>query len=246
MRKSAFPTPVQRLLLLGRGDAAPVWTPALLPDLAAHFDATAMTGLSDGDPVALWRDLSGHGRDATQATTAARPAYSTAGIGGRPSVRFDGADDFLFLGDLSDLVPAAATLIVVASFGQASLHQNCYVSQYGLQNYWQYAGVSYNRVFNAAEYTFPSTPGIGEHCIVCQSDAALWSWSVDGVVEATRAGNYLAGTDHRLGSCDGLDLGTQFLDGDLGEVILLSTTSVAPADWASLRAYLLAKWGVNL
>jgi hypothetical protein len=47
--------------------------------------------------VAEWQDQSGNNLHATQTTPSARPALMNAGIGNRPSVAFDGADDFMRL-----------------------------------------------------------------------------------------------------------------------------------------------------
>lgn len=69
--------------------------PTDVPNLALWLDASRITGLVDGDPVANWSDLSGQGRDATQGTGAARPTYKVAILNGKPVVRFDGVDDYL-------------------------------------------------------------------------------------------------------------------------------------------------------
>src|SRR5690606_21332447 len=42
-----------------------------------------------------WEDRSGHDRDVTQATAAARPTLRLGVAGGEPAVRFDGVDDEL-------------------------------------------------------------------------------------------------------------------------------------------------------
>ena len=69
--------------------------PPVTTGLQAHYDATAITGLSDGDPVAQWDDESGNGRHITQGTAANRPTYQTGEINGLPVVRFDGTNDRL-------------------------------------------------------------------------------------------------------------------------------------------------------
>ena len=50
----------------------------------------------DGAAVASWRDQSGSGRHATQADANHRPVFVTDGIGGLPTLRFDGQDDLLY------------------------------------------------------------------------------------------------------------------------------------------------------
>lgn len=72
-----------------------VFRPTDLAGLMLWLDATAISGLVDGDPVATWSDLSGNGNHATQATAGLRPLYKTSILNGRPVVRFDGAGDYL-------------------------------------------------------------------------------------------------------------------------------------------------------
>lgn len=58
-----------------------------------HFWLRAdSAGLSDGDPVDVWPDVSGNGNDFSQPTAAERPTYVFNGIGGQPSVEYDGSD----------------------------------------------------------------------------------------------------------------------------------------------------------
>jgi hypothetical protein len=61
--------------------------------LAAWFDASAITGLNDGDGVVIWTDLSGNLNHASQVTAENRPTYQTNELNGKPVVRFDGVDD---------------------------------------------------------------------------------------------------------------------------------------------------------
>lgn len=71
------------------------FTPASIPGLKLWLDASRITGLVDGDPVATWNDLSGLGNHATQGTGSKRPTYKTGIQNGKPVVRFDGVDDFM-------------------------------------------------------------------------------------------------------------------------------------------------------
>lgn len=58
------------------------------------FDSRYISGVSDGSTVQTWSDLSGNGRDASQATAGARATYKTAIQGGCPVLRFDGGDHY--------------------------------------------------------------------------------------------------------------------------------------------------------
>jgi len=80
------------------------WSPLDLPGLVAWYDASQITGLSDGDPVGTWSDLSGNSHDATQATAALKPLYKTNLQNGLAMVRGDGTDDVLLSDSLASNV----------------------------------------------------------------------------------------------------------------------------------------------
>jgi len=67
--------------------------------LQYHVDASALTALSDTNPINVWPDLAG-GNDATASGTA-RPTYRTGQLGGKPVARFDG-NDVMHSGDILD------------------------------------------------------------------------------------------------------------------------------------------------
>lgn len=69
------------------------WSPANLTAIKLWYDASAIIGLSDGQAVSQWDDLSTGGEHLTQATGANQPIYKTAIVNGLPVVRFDGSND---------------------------------------------------------------------------------------------------------------------------------------------------------
>jgi hypothetical protein len=73
------------------------FTPASIPGITFWLRADAITGLSDGTPVASWADVSGNNRNATQVTEANKPLYKTGILNNLPVLRFDGSNDILTL-----------------------------------------------------------------------------------------------------------------------------------------------------
>lgn len=76
--------------------------------------------IATDEGVGTWADLSGNGYDVTQATNGARPVYkATGGPGSKPTIQFDGSNDFLASAahwwGSDDL-----TVFVVTKFGNAT------------------------------------------------------------------------------------------------------------------------------
>jgi hypothetical protein len=62
------------------------------PPPGLWLDASQLTGLVDGNSITTWVDVSGNGRDFTQATAASKPTFKTTVKNGKPCGRFDGGD----------------------------------------------------------------------------------------------------------------------------------------------------------
>lgn len=75
-------------------NASASWTPAQLSPFF-WLDATQL-GLTNGDPVSSWTDLSGNGNHFTSSASA-RPTFTSNGINSLPSLTFDGVDDGMIL-----------------------------------------------------------------------------------------------------------------------------------------------------
>lgn len=72
------------------------------------------SGVSNGNPVATWPDLSGNGNDFTQGTGSAQPTMITGHQNGHAAVDFDGSADFMDSPSISALNNRHVTWIVVA------------------------------------------------------------------------------------------------------------------------------------
>ncbi|HQL76094.1 MAG TPA: malectin domain-containing carbohydrate-binding protein, partial [Phycisphaerae bacterium] len=74
------------------GTTAQTAPPAGVPAPTSWLKADAILGHADGAAVSVWGDASGNGNHAAQTDLARQPTYVSNGIGGMPSVRFDGND----------------------------------------------------------------------------------------------------------------------------------------------------------
>lgn len=111
------------MMVARRGDMAKptsAFTPASVAGLTAWYDAGAIVGLANADPVPTWADLSGNGYDAVQATGSKQPSYRTSVIDGRPVIRFDGVDDFLRIAHaFSNTSGGSMSMFIVAKAASA-------------------------------------------------------------------------------------------------------------------------------
>ena len=225
------------------------WTPASLGGaLAAWWDASAITGLVDGNAVSSWSDLSGNGRTLTTDPSGGAATYKTSIRNSLPVVRFDGSNDCL---GATGVITADSTyemVMVLAITGAAGAVRVPLSNQrstptphvggamirstanvrgiYSVGAYATYAGGSYT---NSTWERWGLT-----------SSAALY---VNGSSVQTGAA-LAAGADIRVGaarmtSSSALEFFTPM---DVAEIII-STDVLSSGDRAALDAYLATKWG---
>jgi hypothetical protein len=106
---------------------ASAFSPTDIAGCQLWLDADAITGLTDGDPVATWSDQSGNSNDATQSTSGARPLYKTSIINGKPVLRFDGTDDCL-VQTYEDFQDDNYTVFIVSKTTNTTNGDNWYLS----------------------------------------------------------------------------------------------------------------------
>jgi len=91
------------------------WQGGILPSsitgLESWYQATSITGISNGGNVAAWADSSSGGHNLSQGTTGDQPIYESSDIGGQPAVRFNGSTDYLS-GTASGFTNASTVLSV--------------------------------------------------------------------------------------------------------------------------------------
>lgn len=83
-------------------------------DQGVCTDTGGTTPATNGQSAAYWRDLSGNGRHATQATAGLRPVYTTNALGGMPGVRVN-PGCYLAVGPVAAAAGVNLTLFSVAS-----------------------------------------------------------------------------------------------------------------------------------
>lgn len=204
--------------------------------------------------VAHIADKSGKGRNATQATAAARPIVSSVLQNSKTQLAFDGSNDLMTLGNLSAAFPTAAELFVVMN----NLGDNAY-EVYATSS--PMSGGDSNSAFGS--YSFAGAfhitrEGITPVTWIPYGDRTfLWNLRSSGLGHAlgvdnitqysnTTTGNYAGGTSHVLGASSATATSVNsLLGGRVMEVIAYNR--VLSADQRSKVAYSLAgKWGFSL
>jgi hypothetical protein len=72
--------------------------------LIVHVAADEISGVSNGDYIKTWRDLSGSDNDLFQNSNDLKPMYVENVLGGQPVVRFDGLNDMMnFTFEMTDI-----------------------------------------------------------------------------------------------------------------------------------------------
>ena len=224
--------------------------PTEVSGLAGWWDASAL-GLSDGDAVASWSDLSGNSRTLAQGTSGARPAYRATGLNGKPAVDFDGSDDYLEV-DSTSALDLTGNFLVLAVFqlDVVTLGNGSYANTICGKDYsrWEFA-----ETLGKLQGRVGGIGGALESAGIVSTDrpylAAFQKQPTNTV--SLRFGNnlLLSGTNSNTNSetykfrVGGRASGgsTLFLNGKLSELLVYSS-DVANASRAALAAYLTEKW----
>jgi hypothetical protein len=228
------------------------------------LDASSLR-VPDGSRLASWEDLSGMGNSVSQATPSLQPTFLLhGGMGGAPTVRFDGVG--AFLENISVAIPAQKTIFAVfRDVGSTSDCCSGIVHINGANNGMgtvRVAGAGAGTVAASDDDDSVSTPRIalmidwagscdqGAQNVFNQTLVASVTYSgsasmshAGGCVQSQQQGaTGLAGQGVQIGT-RGNEL-ARFFDGFLSEV-LVYPRALNASELASVEAYLTAKWPVT-
>jgi hypothetical protein len=236
----------QQAFDLGNRPTVSAFRPSNITGLALWLKADAGTYQSadtstpaadDGDPVRMWADQSGNGRNVSQGTSSKRPTLAVAG--GRAAVRTDGVDDFLQSAAFT--LDAPSTLFLVFQYRNGSPAE--YIADGRTLNTRVVQRNHVNtalRLYSGGIFdTTVTDMGVGVHAMVAvfHDTDAVCNW--DGTETTGVTGGSLA-SGLTLGVAG--DLITGIAGADYYEVSLFSG-ALASGDRASLIAYARTRWG---
>lgn len=251
--------------LIGWFDATNMRPAAVQPDslsnLAAWFKADALS-LNDGDPIASWADSSSGGHTLTAAGSA-RPTYKTAIANGQPVARFDGSANVLTMDTALKAIwsgVAQGEIFAVVSIAAASVIHDILHWTFSGGGMWVELGIDnatarpylasrrvstdsfqenlQEQITTAKFYVLTGQldPSVANGCIRWTDDALGGKFSTGTTgVYATDAG----------GTCEvGASVGTNFLHGDLAEVIIYQR-KLTIRERMGVGHYLSTKYGTD-
>ncbi len=195
--------------------------------------------LSNGDPISTWSST-GSNTAAATSSGANRPTYTTGLFNGLPGVVFDGSNDYLFTGSLTQ--PTDVTYFVVLDHAASQAGQTIV---FGSPNRYVYASlpggttphINNGAAALAAGSALSTTDG---HVIAATVSATTMTISVDGGTKTTQASAAVsAGMNfYSIGS----DAGSSVFNGAIGRALRADTIFSDP-DVATMTAWLKAKYG---
>lgn len=207
--------------------------------------------------VHVWRDQSGAAHDADQSHSAFRPAFTPAiaALGNRGALRFNGSNSILRIVDSAELKSSSVTVFAVA--GPQAIVANkpivmtssLWTAGYGLALLTSGGDGFYAQHYTSYDALAPAGQRLvaGQYAVVAGNYDQLTqkvTYFRDGI---ERANVTFAGPvtyDTSATTIGGRGGGTEFLNGDLAEILIYNRT-LTSLERREVDAYLYAKYGVG-
>lgn len=219
--------------------------PKTITGLALWFDASKSSSITlNGSNVSSWADLSGNGRNATQATAANQPSYSTAALNGKNVVVAQDSSRTLKTAAFQAGLPQ--TVFVVASTNGANQGIFSRGPVNSVHSLWRSSPNFLARRGSGSDATFTASDGYKVFtCVYTKTLSRIFVGSTQGTDNTTDlTGTIGDSTDTRTMTLFALDtiLG---MVGGIAE-FLYYNANLSASDQDKVRSYLSKKWGVSL
>ena len=213
------------------------FSPADIGNLHAWYDASQITGLSDGEAVSVWPDASGNGRDANGASA---PLFKTGILNGKPVVRFDGVDDVLQTGAWTAIAQPNTIFFVGSGIGADNQYAFDGISDGNRHILYAYGG-------NTIMYGGTDGPTINGQ----SPDVFIYHMRFDEASSVLHRAGGAAVSGLTIGNeaLTGLTIGARFSarsfnDGDIAEIIVYNA-SLTLEEINDVGGYLSTKYGLT-
>lgn len=226
--------------------SAGAFTPAALPGLVAWFEARDLlnggTLPADGASVPSWKDKSGLGHDANQATGTRQPVFRLVGQGGQPDLTFTKSVNSVLV-TVAFTLNQPDTIYVVGSNDSTATGSQVFVDGNGTNSHLMDNNASLT-TFRLSATGGPllatvSSGALGSaHVLTGQFNGGSSISRIDGAQVAT--GN--AGSGNAGGLAIGGSGAGASINGHISAVIAYNAAHTAP-QMAQMEAYLKAAFG---
>jgi hypothetical protein len=212
------------------------FTPTSISGLYGWYDASQITGLSNGAAISQWNDLSGNAHHLVQATSGNQPTYLTNQQNGKPAVSFNGTSSVLERNATGLTTPC--TIFVV--FNAAASTAGNQVVFFGGYNNWGIEipnpGTTINGYTGGTQTTFNAGTGFDVNDGTAKLLTAVFNAStgyymrqnavqgstVSQAAGATSAPYYTVGASGTTGAY------SNFLAGEVMEMLIYTGTLTGP------------------
>lgn len=217
------------------------WTPADITGLELWFDATQITGKTDGQAISQWDDESGNDDHLVQGTGDNQPLYKTGIQNSLPAVLFDGSNDRLDIATIA--ADTSRTVFIVAK--QSANTGNATVLSLGTNACIMNATGPWGWSTNAASANVSlggATTTCGCVTAKVNSNASLDGYLNDGTATNLDPNDQVGtSTTLRIG---GRTDGTRPWNGYVMEIVVYNT-ALSDSDREMVADYLGEKWGLG-
>lgn len=230
-----------------------VWTPGDLgASLTAWYDASStdagyMTHGGSPDSASAWKDRSGNGRDATQATFGYQPKLITS-----QRLTFEGADDYMNLPSGVSFSTTSRCVAAVAKVNTGETGNQVLVGPDGNNGFAFFLRATSDRCgITKANVSFfaqgPTVTTNADHVFLGNLTSSTWRVSLDGTATTgSHSQTFGSGLTGFIGvekiGAPSTSL-QDYLNGSLAELVICSELS--EANQQKLEGYLAHRWGLS-
>jgi hypothetical protein len=245
---SGYRPPPMPYGLLGSPRAVPMidpygFDPRAIVGLRIWLDGADQSSMTtNGSTVSEWRDKSGNGLHAAQATASSQPTFSANQIGGRPALVFgSGGVKFMDTPSFSSLQPVTFFIVTRKdNTAQANVLDSGGNQSLGRQYLFGTTNIEYG---GTGAVITTSTPfGTSPRAITMRLNSTSSFLRVNGVQSANvNGGTSGVGTGYRIGAFNSASSG---LVGAIGEILVYGTVSAQ--EIFAIERYLAFKWSITV
>jgi hypothetical protein len=238
-----------------------LWTPADIAT-ALWFDAEDTSTITlNGSTVSQWNDKSGNVRNIIQAVASQQPTWNATGLNSKPTLVFDGSDDFLLTQTAGSVGVTNITLVAVMRYVSAAgedlpMGVGGTGDARSIRAFYRFSGGTTQGFATwASDVTSSSLStdtGGGHHIFeAVMANSTGVNLYRDGVID-TGAPRALNGSSalpvtvdwFSIGSLQGGAIGGYYSNIEVSEALVLYT-AISDTDRQKLEGYLAWKWGLE-